>query len=106
MTRWRPSATASWCRRQAVLTDDLSETLEHRLHRQITEQILREARIEERVAAALREIDLPLPEDLRAVVRPALADQPAASWRAAVERVADRLLATQGCAGASPESGP
>jgi hypothetical protein len=28
---------------EAVLTEDLSDTLEHRLHRQITEQILREA---------------------------------------------------------------
>jgi hypothetical protein len=35
----------------------------------------------------------------------ALADQPAASWRAAIARVADRLLAARGCVGASPESG-
>jgi hypothetical protein len=91
---------------QAVLTDDLSATLEHRLHRQITEQILREAGIEQRVAAALREIGLPLPEDLREVVEYALAGEPAASWRAAVAQVADRLLAARGCAGASPESQP
>ena len=47
-----------------VLTNDLSETLEGRLHRQITERILREARIEEKVAAALQTMDLPLPEEL------------------------------------------
>ena len=47
-----------------VLTNDLSETLEVRLHRQITEQILREARIEEKVAAALQKMDLPVPEEL------------------------------------------
>jgi hypothetical protein len=88
----------------AVLTDDLSDTLEHRLHRQITEQILREAGIEERVAAALQEIDLPMPEDLRAVVHRALAGEPAASWHSAIERVADRLLTAPGCAGASPET--
>jgi hypothetical protein len=77
----------------AVLTNDLRDTLEHRLYRQITEQILREARVEERVAAALGRIDLPVPEDLQAVVDHALADEPAASWRAAIAQVADRLLA-------------
>jgi hypothetical protein len=90
----------------AVLTNDLSDTLEHRLHRQITEQILREARIDERVAAALNQIDRPVPEDLHAVVDHALAGQPAVSWRAAIAQVADRLLAVQSCAGALPESGP
>jgi hypothetical protein len=80
----------------AVLTNDLSGALEHRLHRQITEQILREARIEEQVAATLSQIDLPLPQDLRAVVGHALAEQPAASWRAAIAQVADQLLAVHG----------
>jgi hypothetical protein len=87
-----------------VLTSDLSETLEHRLHQQITEQILREARIKERVAAALDQIALPMPEDLRALVDHALAGQAAASWRVAIARVADQLLAARGSAGASPES--
>jgi hypothetical protein len=81
-----------------VLTNDLSETLEGRLQERITERILREARIEEKVAAALQEIDLPTPEELCAVVQAALADQPEASWRAAIERVAGQVLA-----GASPE---
>ena len=89
-----------------VLTNDLSDTLEHRLHRQITEQILREAGIEERVATALREIELPPREDLRAVVDHALAGEPAASWRAAIAQVADRLLTARGSAGASLESRP
>jgi hypothetical protein len=89
----------------AVLTKDLSETLEHRLHRQITERILREARIEEKVAAALQEIEAPIPEELCAVVQAALTDQPAASWRAAIQGVADEVLAGKGRAGASPESG-
>jgi hypothetical protein len=53
---------------------------------QIAEQILREARLEERVAAALGRINLPLPEDLHAVVDNALTKQPAASWRAAIGR--------------------
>jgi hypothetical protein len=88
----------------AVLMNDLSDTLEHHLHSQITEQILRDAGIEERVAAALGRIDLPLPEDLHAVVDHALAEQAAASWRAAITQVADRLLAAQGSIGASPES--
>ena len=79
-----------------VLTNDLSETLEGRLHRQITEQILREARIEERVAAALQKMDLPVQEELCTVVEAALVDQPAASWRHAIERLADQLLASQG----------
>ena len=89
-----------------VLTNGLSDTLEGRLHRQITEQILREARIEEKVAAALQEMDLPMPEELCAVVQAALTDQPAASWRAAIERVADEVLAGKGRAGAFPERGP
>jgi hypothetical protein len=89
----------------AVLTDSLSETVGARLHRQITEQILREAGIEERVDAALQKLDLPLPEKLSAVVQAALADQPAASWRAAVEQVASQLLAAQDQAGAVLEGG-
>jgi hypothetical protein len=91
---------------ERVLTHDLSKTLEYRLHQDITEQILREARIEQRVAAALGEIGLPLPEDLREVVEHSLAVEPAASWRAAVAEVADQLLAARRCAGASPESQP
>jgi hypothetical protein len=89
-----------------VLTNDLSETLEERLHHQITEEILREARIEEKVAAALRQIALPVPEELREAIGSALLDEPAASWRAAIERVADQLLASEDCAGASSESEP
>jgi hypothetical protein len=81
----------------------LSETLEGRLQERITERILREARIEEKVAAALQEIDLPIPEELCAVVQAALADQPEASWRAAIERVADQVLAAQGREGGSRE---
>jgi hypothetical protein len=89
-----------------VLTTELSETLESRLHRQITEQILREARIEEKVAAAVQKMGLPVPEALCAVVQRALADQPAAAWRHAIERIADQLLASQDDADASPGSGP
>jgi hypothetical protein len=88
-----------------VLTDDLSETIEERLHRQLTEQILREARIEERVAAALQEISLPMPEHLHALVDHDLADRPAVSWRTAIELIADKLLAAQDHAGAAPENG-
>ena len=88
-----------------VLRNDLSETLATRLHRQITEQILREARIEEKVAAALQAMPLPVPEELCAVIQRALADQPAASWRAAVEQVASQLLGMQDQAGAAPEGG-
>jgi hypothetical protein len=67
--------------------------------------ILREAGIEERVDAALQKLDLPLPEKLSAVVQAALADQPAASWRAAVEQVASQLLAAQDQADAVLEGG-
>jgi hypothetical protein len=90
----------------AVLIEDLSATLKHRLHRQITDQILREAAIERRVAAALADIGLPAPEDLREVVQHALAEEPNASWRAAVAQMADRLLAAPGCAGAALGSKP
>jgi hypothetical protein len=90
----------------AVLADDLIEVLEHRLHCEITEQILREARIEERVAAALQKIDCPLPEHLHLAVDNALAGEPAASWRGAITQVADRLLAVRGCGGAASEIGP
>jgi hypothetical protein len=89
-----------------VLTNDLSETLEGRLHRQMAERILREARIEEEVAAALHAMALPVPEELCVVVQRALAGQPAASWRHAIERVADQLLASHDYADPSPESGP
>ena len=89
-----------------VLTEDLSDMLEHRLHRQITEQILREARIEERVRRRCGEIALPVARGPACGgAASALAGEPAASWRAAVERVADRLLAAQASADAPPESG-
>jgi hypothetical protein len=89
----------------AVLEDGLSETLEHRLHRQITEQILCDTRIETRVAAVLGGIDVPRPEDVHVAIGGALLDHPAASCRAAIERVADRLLEAQDHAGAAPEAG-
>jgi hypothetical protein len=89
-----------------VLTNGLSSVLEVRLEQRITERILREARIEERVAAALQEMELPIPEDLRTMVDRALADQPAASWRAAVERIADHLLESRNGAAAPRENGP
>jgi hypothetical protein len=88
-----------------VLTNNLSETLEGRLHRRITEQILREAGIEERVAAALQKLALPVPEELREAIGGALLDQPEASWRAAIERVADQLLAAQHDGRGLPEHG-
>ena len=90
-----------------VLTNDLSETLENRLHRQITEQILREAqdRGEGRCGAAG---DGPARAGgaVQPVVQLLSLDQPAASWRAAIERVADQLLASQDYADPSPEIGP
>ena len=79
----------------SVLANDLSETLENRLHRQITEQILREARIEEKVTAALQKMHLPMPEKLHAAIGSALLGEPQASWRTAIERIADQLLAAQ-----------
>ena len=89
----------------AVLTNDLNDTLEHRLHREITEQILREARIDEKVAAALQQIVLPTVEDLLVTVDQALADKPAASWRAAIEQIADEVLATEERSCGSQEKG-
>ena len=86
-----------------VLTEDLSSTLEIRLHRQITDRILREAGIDEKVAAAVQAIDLPLPAELHRTVGDALLDQPEASWRAAIERLADQLMASRD--NASTESG-
>jgi hypothetical protein len=78
-----------------ALTDELSNTLEERLERRITEQILRDARIGEKIAAALQKIDLPMPEELCTLVQATLLDHPAASWRAAIERVADQLLTSE-----------
>jgi hypothetical protein len=87
-----------------VLTDALSETLEGRLHHQITEQILREARIEEKVAAELKRLDLPIPEELHAAIGGTLLGEPEASWRIAIELIADQLLlATQRCGGGLQE---
>jgi hypothetical protein len=89
-----------------VLTADLSSTIELRLHRQITDRILREAGIEEKVAAALQAIHLPLPAELHRTIGDALLDQPEASWRAAIERLADQLVASQDDSDASPERRP
>jgi hypothetical protein len=67
---------------------------------------LREAAIEQRVAAALLEFGLPAPEELREVVQHALAEKPNGSWRVAVAQVADRLLKAPGCAGEALGSTP
>jgi hypothetical protein len=89
-----------------VLTEDLSGTIEIRLHRQITDRILREAGIEEKVAAALQAIHLPVPAELHRTIGDALLDQPEASWRAAIERLANQLVTSQDDADAAPESRP
>ena len=77
---------------RAVLATDLSGTLKTHLHGQITEQILREARIEERVAAALQAIAVPPPAELHQAVERALLDQPEACWRTAIAQIADQLV--------------
>ena len=78
-----------------VLVTDLSGVLESRLHQRITEEVLCEAGIEERVAATLRRIALSAAEDLRSEFCHALVDQLEVSWRAALERTAARLLTAQ-----------
>ena len=90
----------------SVLTEDLSSTIEVRLHRQITDRILREAGIDEKVAAALQKVELHLLAELHRTIGDALLDQPEASWRAAIERLADQLVASRDDADASPESRP
>ena len=42
-------------------------------------------------------MDLPVPEELHTAIGELLSlDQPEASWRTAIERLADQLLASQG----------
>ena len=52
-----------------------------RLRKEITEEILREANLDERVAAALTAADLPGGEKLREQIEEAFEDEPAQSWR-------------------------
>ena len=54
----------------------------------------------------LQAIDLPLPAQLHRTIGDAVLDQAEASWRAAIERLADQLVASQDDSDAAPERRP
>ena len=74
-----------------VLTAELETQLESRVRDAITEQILREAGVEEQITAALAAITRPDAAELQAGIEDLFEREPEAEWRAQIESIADDL---------------
>jgi hypothetical protein len=74
-----------------VITAELQATLEAKMRAIITERILREARFEDQVAAALGAIKQPTTADLTAGIQELFESDPEREWRDHVEMIADDL---------------
>ena len=74
-----------------VLTAELETQLESRVRDAITERILREARVEDQITAALAAIARPDAAELQAGIEDLFERQPEAEWRDQIETVADAI---------------
>ena len=79
-----------------VLEDTNREATEKRLREEITEEILRDADLDGRVAAALAAADLPSGEKLREQIEEAFVIEPAQSWRDVIDPADDEEEADAG----------
>jgi hypothetical protein len=80
-----------------VLTAELDERLAAKVRATVIERILREARADEQIAAALGAIARPDATVLKAGIESLFEDEPAAEWRDHIETTANKL------AGAEPD---
>ena len=76
-----------------VIAAELELNLDAKVRADITERILREAGLEEQVAAALAAINRPSAAELTAGIKQLFAHQPSSEWRKHVEVTADQLAA-------------
>ena len=72
-----------------VLEGDLAARAEKKVRAEITERILREARLDFQVAAAMAALELPDGEELARGIARLFKDRPDAEWRAHIEAVAE-----------------
>jgi hypothetical protein len=77
-----------------VLTAELETRLESKIRAAVTERILREARADEQIAAALAAIARPDATVLKAGIESLFGDEPEAEWRDHVETTAKELSGT------------
>jgi hypothetical protein len=76
-----------------VLEQDLADRIESMVRAAITEDILREAKIGDRVAAAIAAIGTPDGEELARDIEELFEQESDREWRDAIEAVASRLTA-------------
>src|SRR5262245_25696990 len=74
-----------------VLTAELETRLEAKIRAAVTERILREARADEQIAAALASIARPDAAALKAAIQQLFADEPEGEWRDRIETTANKL---------------
>ena len=74
-----------------VLEQELADLIESKVREAIKERILREARIEDQIAATIAAIETPDGEMLARDIEQLFEKQPDREWRDAVEAVADQL---------------
>ena len=74
-----------------VVAAELETKLESKLRDAITERILREARVEDQIAAALAAITRPNATELQAGIEDLFEREPEAEWRKQIESIADEL---------------
>jgi aminoglycoside phosphotransferase (APT) family kinase protein len=77
------------------LAAEFAARLEAKVRAAVTERILREARAEDQIAAALAAIDRPDAADLKNGIEDLFADEPEAEWRDHIEVKANELSRTE-----------
>jgi hypothetical protein len=75
----------------AVLRDELNERIAYKVRADLIEQILKEAKLDECVAAALAKIKAPDVTDLFDGIQQLFEEQPDAEWRDHIEAVANKF---------------
>ena len=75
-----------------VIVAELETRLESKVRAEVTERILREARVEEQIADALAAITRPDAAELQAGIEDLYECEPEFEWRDHIETTADRLL--------------
>ena len=86
----------------AVLDAELDERVETRIRAALTEQILREAGFEERVAAAVAAVEKPDAAALEKGVKRLFKRQPDAEWRDHIKAIAEAAEARFRKTGSAP----
>jgi hypothetical protein len=79
-----------------VLAADLEKRIEEKLRAAITERVLREARLDDQVAAAVAAIEMPTVDALTEGIRQLFEQEPNSEWRDHIEAVANLKIDDDG----------